>query len=46
MNQNRRRRRRRSAALPLLLFLLTAGQVATFVLALCFNGWAIEELRR
>lgn len=42
----RRRRRRRCSLLAPLLYCLTAGQVATFVLALWQNDWQIEALAR
>ncbi|EIE24426.1 U-box-domain-containing protein [Coccomyxa subellipsoidea C-169] len=41
---DRRQRRRRCSLLAALLYCLTAGQVATFVLALWQNDWQIEAL--
>ncbi|CAL8467415.1 g6953 [Coccomyxa elongata] len=42
----RRRRRRRCSLVAALLYITTAGVVATFVLALWQNDWQIEALNR
>ena len=42
----RRRRRRRCSLVAALLYITTAGVVATFVLALWQNDWQIEALSR
>lgn len=42
----RRQGMRRCSLLAALLYCLTAGQIAVFILALWQNGWQIEALTR